>query len=65
MPVDVLEETAQENSEGQTDEEESFAELFESYAEGMNEDIRVGRDDSKKVTSVFGAPVKYAALVTS
>ena len=42
MPDDVFEEAAQEEPEGQTDEEESFAELFESYVEGMNEDIRVG-----------------------
>ena len=42
MPEDVLEEASQENIEGETDEEESFAELFESYTKGMNEDIRVG-----------------------
>ena len=42
MSDDVLEEAARENPEGQTDEEESFAELFESYAEGMNEDVQVG-----------------------
>jgi small subunit ribosomal protein S1 len=42
MSDDVLEEAAQEQPEDQTDEEESFAELFESYAEGMNEDVRVG-----------------------
>ena len=49
MSDDVFEETAQEEPEGQTDEEESFAELFEAYAEGMNEDIRVG----DKVTGVI------------
>ncbi|MBW2203745.1 MAG: S1 RNA-binding domain-containing protein, partial [Deltaproteobacteria bacterium] len=42
MSDDVFEEAARENPEDQTDEEESFAELFESYAEGMNEDVRVG-----------------------
>jgi len=42
MPEDVLEEASQENIEGETDKEESFAELFESYTKGMNEDIRVG-----------------------
>ena len=42
MSDDVLEKSAQEQIEEQTDEEESFAELFESYAEGMNEDVRVG-----------------------
>ena len=41
MSDDVLKETGLENPEEQ-DEEESFAELFESYAEGMNEDVRVG-----------------------
>ncbi len=38
----VLEEEALENQGEHPDGEESFAELFESYAEGMNEDIRVG-----------------------
>ena len=42
MPDDILEEAAREQPEGQNDEEESFAELFESYSEGMNEDVRVG-----------------------
>ena len=42
MSDDVLEKSAKEQIEEQTDEEESFAELFESYAEGMNEDVRVG-----------------------
>ncbi len=52
MPDDVLEEATQENPEGQTDEEESFAELFESYAEGMNEDIRVGDKVKGAIISV-------------
>lgn len=52
MPEDVLEEASQENIEGETDEEESFAELFESYTKGMNEDIRVGDKVKGAIISV-------------
>jgi len=52
MTDDVLEEAVQESPEGQTDAEESFAELFESYAEGMNEDVRVGDKVKGAIISV-------------
>lgn len=42
MSDDVFEEAAREQPGDQNDEEESFAELFESYSEGMNEDVQVG-----------------------
>ncbi|MGD9188558.1 MAG: 30S ribosomal protein S1, partial [Desulfobacteraceae bacterium] len=39
------------------DQEESFAQMFESYSAGMNEDIRVGDKISGKIISIGDSAV--------
>ena len=41
-----------EITDEKTSEEESFAELFESYGEGINEDVQVGDKISGEIISI-------------
>ena len=56
LPMDDDAESPEDHMD-QEDQEESFAELFESYSQGMNEDLRVGDKVHGRIISISDSAV--------